>query len=138
MKGQKGFSLVEVSILLVVIGLSGLLILPQFHNSKERAKASEAFSALSAVQSAQKRYHASTGAYAANLQSLQMQGLDPQFFDFGAIEPGESGSLQDSWSLTLTRKATDQFKGEYTVTFTNQGYDPNDSTISDLPAISPI
>lgn len=138
MKGQKGFSLVELAILLVVIGLSGLLILPQFQKSEERAKASEAFSSLTAVQSAQKRYHDSTGVYASNLKSLQMQGLDPQFFDFGLIEPGESGSLEDSWSLTMTRKATDQFKGEYTVTFTDQGYDPNDSTISDLPGISPL
>ena len=138
MKGQKGFSLVEIALLLVVIGLGGLLILPQFQNSEERAKASEAFSSLSAVQNAQNRYHASTGVYAPNLQSLQMHGLSPQFFDFGLIEPGESGSLDNSWSLTMTRKATDRFKGEYTVTFTDQGYNPNDSTISDLPAITPL
>ena len=138
MRAQKGFSLVEVTLLLVVVGLSGLLILPQFQKSEERAKASEAFSSLSAVQNAQNRYHASQGVYAANLKSLQMQGLDPQFFDFGLIEPGESGSLQDSWSLTMTRKARDHFKGEYTVTFTDKGFNPNDSTISDLPGISPL
>lgn len=138
MKGQKGFGLVEMAVLLVVIGLAGLLIVPRFQSSREREKASEAFRALKAVQTAQEEYHAATGVYASSLRALKIRETAAKYFDFGLIEAGQSGSMEDSWSLTMTRKTGAQFKGEYTVTFNNQGFDPNESTISDLPGITPL
>lgn len=138
MKGQKGFGLVEMAVLLVVIGLAGLIAVPQFLSMQEREKASEAFKTLKAVQSAQEEYRAATGVYASNLRALKIQETAAQYFDFGLLEAGQSGSMEDSWSLTMTRKTGKQFNGEYTVTFNNQGFDPNESTISDLPGITPL
>jgi hypothetical protein len=61
-----------------------------------------------------------------------------KYFSIGTIAAGTTGSLQDSWTLTLTRSGASAGYGEYTVTFTEQGYDGTNSTINDLPDINPM
>lgn len=135
---SKGFSLVEVAVILVIAGLCFLLLVPQMMSSQERTKASEAFHALEIVKKAQLKYHERAGVYASDLKALKLPSSPAHFFEFGIIEAGESGSLKDSWSLTMTRKTGNGFKGEYTVTFTEKGFAANDSTITDLPGINPV
>jgi hypothetical protein len=61
----------------------------------------------------------------------------PKYFSVGEIAAGVSGSLEDSWTLTLTRKGASSGYGDYTVTFTEDGYDKAKSTIDALPDINP-
>ncbi|HOF18182.1 MAG TPA: hypothetical protein PK082_04675, partial [Phycisphaerae bacterium] len=62
----------------------------------------------------------------------------PKYFTVGAIAAGSTGSLEDSWSLTLTRTGASAGYGEYTVTFTEEGYDGENSTIADHGDINPM
>lgn len=138
MRRKKGFGLIEITLLAVILGLASVLLFPRLHLNQEREKASEAFKTLEAVQQAQEKYREATGVYASDLKQLEIQETAAAYFDFGSFEAGQSGSIENSWSMTMTRRPTDRFKGEYTVTFTDQGFDPNESTISDLPGIAPI
>ena len=56
----------------------------------------------------------------------------------GAITVTPSTDGTTSWMLTLTRKAATSSYGAYTVTFTENGFDATDSTISDQPDINPM
>jgi hypothetical protein len=56
----------------------------------------------------------------------------------GAIGPGATLSLEDSWSLALTRQGASAGYGAYTVTFTQDGYDAANSTIEGMPDINPM
>ncbi|RUL84174.1 type IV pilin protein [Tautonia sociabilis] len=133
---RSGFTLVELAVVVVIIGVLAAFGVPRFLQSVERSKASEAFSYLSAVRTAQERYHAREGTYASDLGDLDIQSPTPKYFTVGAVAAGSSGSIQDSWTLTLTRSGSSAGYGAYTVVFTDQGYDATNSTID--PEINPI
>ena len=96
-KARKGFTLVELAVVIVIIGVLAAFGVPRFLKSVERSKAAEAFSYLSAVRSSQERYLAQYGEYATRHQQARHpvshsgllhgrnrgagHGHDPEFLD---------------------------------------------------------
>ena len=54
------------------------------------------------------------------------------------LSTGITTSQEDSWTLTLARQGAAFGYGAYTVTFTEDGFDPVNSTIEALPDINPM
>jgi prepilin-type N-terminal cleavage/methylation domain-containing protein len=138
MRNARGFTLVELAVVVVIIGVLAAFAVPRFLASVERSKAAESFNYLSSIQAAQERYHARQGTYAAEVTDLDIQMTHIKYFTAGEVAAGGTGNLQDSWTLTLTRSGASAGYGEYTVTFTDQGYDSENSTINDYPDINPM
>ncbi len=138
MNKRSGFTLVELAVVVVIIGVLAAFAVPRFLASVERSKAAEAFNYLSSIQAAQERYHARQGTYAAAVADLDIKFTTPKYFTVGAIAAGSTSSLEDSWKLTLTRTGASAGYGEYTVTFSEEGFDSADSTITTLSAINPM
>lgn len=137
-KARKGFTLVELAVVIVIIGVLAAFGVPRFIKSVERSKAAEAFAYLSAVRAAQERYHAREGTYASKVDDLDIKVSTPKYFTVGTIAAGGTSSLQDSWTLTLTRLGASAGYGAYTVTMTEDGYDKTNSTIDAIPDINPM
>jgi prepilin-type N-terminal cleavage/methylation domain-containing protein len=135
---NRGFTLVELAVVVVIIGVLAAFAVPRFLASVERSKAAEAFNYLSSVQAAQERFHARQGTYADKLDDLDIKMTALKYFSAGTIAAGTTSSLQDSWTLTVTRKGASAGYGEYTVIFTEQGYDGENSSIKDKPDINPM
>ena len=137
-KNSKGLTLVELVMVIVIIGVLAAFAVPRFRDAVERSKASEAFNYLAAVRASMERYHARQGTYADKMAQLDIKMTVPEYFTVGTIACGTTGSLKDSWTLTLTRSGVTGSFGPYTVTFTEEGFDATKSTIAALPDINPI
>ena len=135
-RGRKGFTLVELAVVIIIIGILAAFAVPRFLDSVERSKAGEAFNYLAAVRSAQERYQVRQGTYADDISKLDIQMQEPKYFTVGTPAAGTTGSLEDSWTLTMTRSGASGGYGAYTVVFTDQGYDATNSTI--LAKINPM
>ena len=130
---RKGFTLVELAVVIVIIGVLAAFGVPRFLKSVERSKAAEAFAYLSAVRSSQERYLAQYGQYSSDVTLLDIQYPTPAYFSVGPVT-----ATQNTWTLTLTRSGASAGYGAYTVVFTDQGYDSTNSTIQTMPDINPI
>ena len=128
-RARKGFSLVELSVVVIIIGVLAAFGVPRLLQSVERSKAAESFKYLASVRAAQERFQARQGTYASDLTQLDMSQAPPTYFTVGTAAAGVSGSLEDSWTLTLTRQGASSGYGAYTVTFTEEGYDSGSSSI---------
>lgn len=121
-KAVRGFTLVELAVVVVIIGVLAAFGVPRFLESVERSKASEAFGYLAAVRSAQERYQAREGKYSADVTNLDIQAPQPQYFTLlnGTAMCGDGE--EDTWALSLKRKAGSSGYGEYVVTFDQSGF----------------
>jgi prepilin-type N-terminal cleavage/methylation domain-containing protein len=135
-RARKGFTLVELAVVIVIIGVLAAFGVPKFLNSVEKSKAAEAFNYLSAIQSAQERYLAQNGVYASAITSLDITLPNPQYFTVGTITPSTSSTGSPDWSLELDRNANSSYS--YSVIWTSAGFDSTNSTIMTYPAICPV
>src|SRR5262245_9785150 len=137
LKPAKGFTFVELAVVIVIIGVLSAFGVPKFLQSVEKSKVTEAFDYLSAIQSAQARYLAQYPVYATLVVDLDLQLCTPPYFTADAtIDTSKSTDSMPAWSLTLKRIKTSSSYGEYTVTWTQDGFDLAGSSISSFPSIS--
>jgi type IV pilus assembly protein PilA len=138
-RNRKGFTLVELAVVIVIIGVLAAFGVPKFLKSVERSKAAEAFQYLAAVRSAEERYIAKEGVYTSNLTDLDITQAAPKYFTTGsALTATKASDGSSSWTMTLKRVLSSSSYGEYTVTFTQDGYDSGHSTISTMTDINPM
>ncbi|MFT7464827.1 MAG: prepilin-type N-terminal cleavage/methylation domain-containing protein [Pseudohongiellaceae bacterium] len=125
-----GFTLVELAVVVVIIGVLAAFAVPRFLVSVERSKASEAFNYASTLHSAQERYLARQGTYANAISKLDTLLSAPVYFTVGAVVvPDSAASLQTGWELTFTRSGSSAGYGAYTIVWGYLGYDATNSTI---------
>jgi len=123
---QSGFSLVELTIVVVILGILATFAVPRFMSSVERTKASESFSYLANIESAQARYNAERGLYADSTSKLDIDLDTPEFFDVSAPS---SANWETEWEMKLTRNGASSGYGRYTVIFNEHGFDTSGSSI---------
>ncbi len=74
-KNKKGFSLIELMVVVAIVGILSAIAVPQFQKFQRKAKQSEARVNLAAVYTAQKTFLAETGTYYSNLWAT---GFEPE------------------------------------------------------------
>lgn len=92
MSEEGGFTLIELMIVVVIIGILAALAIPRFSLAATKAREKEADGILKSVYSMQTAYRSKAGAYAADLASLAEVGWSPptgvQYYSQPAITGG--------------------------------------------------
>ncbi|WP_440867953.1 type II secretion system major pseudopilin GspG [Symbiopectobacterium purcellii] len=114
-RGQKGFTLLEVMVVIVIIGLMAMLVIPNIMASKAKADQQKAKADISMLESSLEMYHLDNNRYPATEQGLQVlvkkpeddphaahysEGgyikrlpKDPWGNDYQLLNPGQHGSI---------------------------------------------
>ena len=92
---KQGFSLTELLIAVIVIGIIAAVAVPQYSISSERSRGGEAKSGLFRIQAGEKVYFAKNGEYLTTAIAAD------------SMSPAEIGSLdimldQTNWKYTIT------------------------------------
>jgi len=113
MKNQSGFTLVELLIVIVIIGLLGSLVAPQMFGKIGSSKQSTAKAQMQMFETALDTYYLDVGSYPANLQELRSSNatgwdgpyikkelpLDPWNNAYQIQVPGPNGEAYSITSL---------------------------------------
>ncbi len=73
---QNGFTLVELMIVIVIVGILAAVAIPKFSAASDKAKASECPTMLSAIFQSEETYKADNGVYPATLVILNAANTD--------------------------------------------------------------
>jgi type IV pilus assembly protein PilE len=114
-QNKSGFTLLEIIIVIIIVGVLASLALPRFFATVEFAKSTEALNAMGTLRGSMERcYLASAGTYVGCV----LTGLDVE--DPGA-SPGArftyaaSGQIATGYTLLATRNAVDGGDGTSTI-----------------------
>jgi type IV pilus assembly protein PilE len=104
MNNLKGFSLLELMIVVAIIGILGAIVYPSYQDSVREAKRSEAIAELQKLIAAQERYFLNNREYANNLTLL---GLTESWTtDHYSIKAGECTDIGINLCVELTATGT--------------------------------
>lgn len=92
-KRRLAFSLIELMVVVMIIGILAMIGIPKFIRSVEESRASEAMTNIGAYVASQERYFTQFGSYASDPKALDMG-----FFEFSYFTISEFGK-----KITLTR-----------------------------------
>lgn len=109
-QGVRGFTLLELLVVLVVVGILAAMALPKYSATLERSRQAEANSILGAMRGAQLRWAAEhSGVYTATLSDLDIElpdyngnGTpgDGKFFDYTTAASGVSTATRNNTQRT--------------------------------------
>ncbi|MBI3312390.1 MAG: prepilin-type N-terminal cleavage/methylation domain-containing protein [Candidatus Omnitrophica bacterium] len=76
MDKQKGFTLLELLMVVIIIGVLAAIAVPQYLKTREKARMSEALSVLGQIRSAEARYYAERSTYTGVVNELDFSPTD--------------------------------------------------------------
>lgn len=83
---NQGFTLIEIMVVLVILGILASLIAPRFMDAPEQARRTKAQATISVIEQALKMYKVDNGSYPSTEQGLQ-----------SLVEPPSVGNLAKRW-----------------------------------------
>lgn len=122
-KRNGGFTLLELIIVVIVIGILASIALPRYVRITEKGRASEGKSLLGAIRGAQMIYAAQNAKYSNNLSLLDLDFTTAKYFTFSIPAAANTSALSDATAVIgiATRTTQDNPMGNYDINITMGG-----------------
>jgi len=132
MKNQKGFTLIELMIVVAIIGILAAVAIPQYQNFTKKSKSSEAKVILDALITSEAAYFAEQDTVTRNLTNLGNPQQSAKYYTYTPVAgggastivinavpntTGTTAGLTSTWSMTYWGST-----GKKTVNFPAQGW----------------
>lgn len=101
MGNNKGFTIIEILVVIVILGILGTMLVPKFIDKPDEARVTKTHMDIKAIESALKIYKLENGIYPTTDQGLEalIKKPDTQPVPKNYKKGGymDSGSLKDAW-----------------------------------------
>ena len=117
MRFQKGFSLIELMIVVAVIGILAAVAYPAYQDYVIRSKRADAMNALSAGRIAQEKYRANAVSFATNVSQLDGVGSTSNdgYYDVSVNSSSQTDFLMIASPATGSSQVNDIECGAFAV-----------------------
>ena len=100
---QRGFTLIELMITVVIVAIIAAVALPAYQDSVRKGRRSEAFNAISQVQQAQERWRSNNAQFTTTLADLNASGTTPGgHYTIALSAPAAPATLATGYIVTAT------------------------------------
>lgn len=120
MRRKKGFTLLELIIVIIVIGILASIALPRFLRVTEKARTAEAKSSLSTLRSAQLRYIAQHGNYSTSINTTDAE-IDEKYFTISVPDPVSAEGIVAQAQRNALDYSLQSVGASYTISITDDG-----------------
>ncbi len=116
MRNSKGFTLIELFIVVIIIGVLAALAIPRFMNTTARSKQSEAQGILKQIYTLERTYYQEYDVYTADIAALGIEIIGQTWYTYtiqiqgtnfiataNAADPGiDDDPTPDTWTIDGT------------------------------------
>jgi type IV pilus assembly protein PilA len=106
--GEGGFTLVELLVVMLILGLLAAIAIPSFFNQRDKAKDADAKAGVRTAQTAMETYATSEGGEYTGADATALVGIEATLADtdLTAVTPNGAG---DGYTITATSETGNTF-----------------------------
>ena len=110
---EKGFSLTELMVAIVLMGILSMIAIPKFMGTTTKAKLAEFPAILMQIYSLQESYNLETDRYATSLKDLDFTDPDSRYFTYSLEGDGKSYIAKATVRENIKDGQGNDIKGEF-------------------------